>query len=315
VSPHLQAAPSIQQEQLAAEIEDTIALAMRFVLHDREFQELEGTWRAVDFLLRRLDPDSDVQLYLIDLSKAELFEDVLGSQDPEGTGLYRLLVEEAGDLHGEAPFAVIAGLYTFEPDEIRALGAMGRLAREAGAPLLCSLSPRFMGTESFATDPDDWQVPLDAEAGREWNALRAAPEASWIGACLPRFILRDPYTKDSVDTFVFEEMTTPPQHSDYLWGNPAVAVACLIGESFARDGWDIQLRDTEIDRLPVHTWKHDGDLYTTPCAECWMTERMVDRFLSRGIMPLASVKHSDAIRLVRLQSIADPPAPLRARWS
>ena len=319
VSPHLQAAPSAQQEALAAQVEDTIGLAMRMVLHHPEFQDLEAAWRSVDFLLRRLELSSDLQLHLIDLSKQELLDDVSKADDLKDTGLYRLLVEEAGGTAGELPWALIAGLYTFEaqPAEIRALGAIGRVAREAGAPFVCSVSPRFMGTEGFTAeaDSDDWQAPLASEAEQEWAALRTVPEASWIGASLPRFILRDPYTKASVDAFPFEEMTTPPEHSDYLWGNPAVAVACLVGESFSQDGWDVQLRNTKIGTLPVHTWKQDGDLRTTPCAECWMTERTADRFLSRGIMPLASIKHSDSVRLIRLQSIANPAARLRARWS
>jgi type VI secretion system protein ImpC len=317
VSPHLQAEPSAQQEALAAQVQDTIGLAMRVVLHHPDFQDLEAAWRSVEFLLRRLELGSDLQLYLIDLSKQELLDDVTKAADLKETGLYRLLVEEAGGTDGETPWAVVAGLYTFEaePAEIRALGAIGRVAREAGAPFVCSLSPRFMGTESFTTDADDWQKPLASDAEQDWAALRAAPEASWIGACLPRFILRDPYTKASVDAFPFEEMATPPEHSDYLWGNPAVAVVCLVGESFSQDGWDVQLRNTKIGTLPVHTWKQDGDVETTPCAECWMTERTADRFLSRGIMPLASIKHSDAVRLIRLQSIANPAARLRARWS
>jgi type VI secretion system protein ImpC len=316
VSPHLQAAPGEQQQKLAAQVEDTIALAMRVILHHPEFQELEAAWRSVDFLLRRLELGSDLQLHLIDLSKQELLAD-LSSGDLKDTGLYRLLVEEAGGTDGETPWALITGLYSFEADpaEIRALGAMGRVAREAGAPFLCSVSPQFMGTQTFTLDSDDWQERLSSEAEEEFSTLRSSPEASWIGASLPRFILRDPYTKASVDAFPFEEMSTPPDHSDYLWGNAAVAVTFLVGDSFTQDGWDVQLRNTLIGSLPVHSWKHDGDVQTTPCAECWMTERLADRFLTRGIMPLASVKHSDSVRLIRLQSIANPAARLRARWS
>ena len=46
------------------------------------------------------------------------------------------------------------------------------------------LSPRFMGTESFGAQPDsdDWQSPIADEAEQEWNNLRSAPQASWIGA-------------------------------------------------------------------------------------------------------------------------------------
>jgi type VI secretion system protein ImpC len=176
-----------------------------------------------------------------------------------------------------------------------------------------------MGTDSFDShiDSDDWQAPIEADAEEAWSALRNAPEARWIGAAQPRFLLRYPFGKDasSVDAFPFEEMTSPPDHADFLWGNPAVACVSLIGESFAQDGWNVELRNTLISGLPVYTSKVDGDVEMTPCAECWMTERTTEKFLNRGIMPLASVKRSDSVRLIRLQSIARPAARLRARWS
>ena len=47
-----------------------------------------------------------------------------------------------------------------------------------------------------------------------------------------------------------------------------------------------------------------------PCAEVCLTERAIGAVLARGIMPLVSVKGTDAVRFVRLQSIADPPTAL-----
>jgi type VI secretion system protein ImpC len=75
------------------------------------------------------------------------------------------------------------------------------------------------------------------------------------------------------------------------------------------------LRNTEIGGLPVHTYKSDGETQMTPCAECWMGERLAARFLTRGIMPLASIKGRDAVRLIRLQSVGAPVSGLRARWN
>jgi hypothetical protein len=36
--------------------------------------------------------------------------------------------------------------------------------------------------------------------------------------------------------------------------------------------------------------------------------------LSNGFMPLLSMKDQDSVLLLRMQSIADPPAPLSGRW-
>jgi type VI secretion system protein ImpC len=317
VAPHLAPKPDARRTELAGQVTETINLAMRVLLHHPAFQDLEAAWRSVDFLLRRLETAAGVEISIIDLSKQELLADV-GSADPRSTGLYRLLVDEAGGTAGETPWAVVAGLYTFEPRtvDIRALGAIASIAQDAGAPFLASISPRLLGCESFSTqpDPEDWTARLDNEAELEWNKLRQLPAARWIGLALPRFVIRQPYGKNSVDLPDFEEMTVPPDAADHLWANPAIACVSLIAESFLADGWEVPLRNTVITGLPVHTYKVDGESQMTPCAECWMGERLAERFLDRGIMPLASMKGRDAVKLIRLQSIATPVSRLGARW-
>src|SRR5439155_26685358 len=111
VAPHLQPKPGARETELAAQIEETTQLAMRMVLHHPNFQELEATWRSVDFLLRRLEIGPELQLYLIDLSKQELLANP--------NALARLLEDDD-------PWAVVAGLYTFDtqPEELRALGSV-----------------------------------------------------------------------------------------------------------------------------------------------------------------------------------------------
>jgi type VI secretion system protein ImpC len=303
VSPYIQPTPSRQEGERAQQIEEAAQLAMRMILHHPEFQELEANWRAVDFLLRRLEIGAEVQLHLIDLSKAEL------QADPVMLG--RLL-------QNDEPWAIIAGLYTFEthPDQIQALSALAKVAAEAGAPFVSSISPAILGCASFAStpDPDDWTEPIPPEAEEAWINLRRQPEAEWLGLILPRFLLRHPYTKESVESFRFEEMTNPPESAEFLWANPATAAAYLLAESFQQDGWNIALRNTQITGLPLHTYERDGETEMTPCAECWMSERAAEKFLDRGIMPLGSMKHKDAARLIRLQSIANPAAPLAGRW-
>ena len=304
VSAHVGPKAGRRETELAAQIAEAERLAMRVVLHHPDFQELEANWRSVDFVLRRLETGVELQLYLMDVAKPRLLAD---------SGALARRIEE------EEPFAVIVGLYTFEANaqELGALEQMARMAADAGAPFLASVSPRLMGCESFGAtpDPDDWTAPVPAEVEEQWNIVRALPDAQWLGMALPRFLLRDPYTKGSVEGFAFEEMDTPPDHDAFLWANPAVACVCLLAESFLEDGWDLRLRNTRISGLPLYTYASDAGTEMKPCAECWMAERTVEKFLSRGIMPLASMKNSDAVKLMRLQSVARPAAPLAGRWS
>jgi predicted component of type VI protein secretion system len=124
-------------------------------------------------------------------------------------------------------------------------------------------------------------------------------------------LLRLPYgpATNSVDSFEFEEMQVP-DHARYLWGNPAVACACLLGEAFQRRMQPGSIN--QLDGVPVHRYRPNE---ATPPAEIWMTERMAESLLDKGLMPLASVRNSDTVQFVAFQSIAHPAQPLSGAWN
>ncbi len=307
-----------RQQTIVAQMDSAMAEAMRTVLAHPAFQTLEAAWRSVFFLLQRLDVTESVEICLLDVTRAELVAD-LASPEFDRTQLWRELVTAAAATPGATPWAVIAGLYTFAPTErdCAVLSRMAKLAAAAGAPFVGAIDPRIMGCASMAAtpDPDDWKSLPDASGQSSWRTLRAMPGAQWLGLMMPRFLLRLPYGRKTspVDSFDFEEMPEPPVHDGYLWGNPSVVAACLLAQAFERSGWD--LHPGEVNRATgVALHVYDLDLATPP-AECWITERFAERMLDAGVMPLASVKHSDAVQVVRFQSIAEPVAPLAGPWA
>ena len=50
-----------------------------------------------------------------------------------------------------------------------------------------------------------------------------------------------------------------------------------------------------------------------PCAEVYLDESSAEQVLACGVMPLMSHRSRNAVRLLRMQSIASPPAPLVVR--
>jgi type VI secretion system protein ImpC len=197
---------------------------------------------------------------------------------------------------------------------------MAAVARHAGAPFIAAASSPILGCASFAETPEPrgWKPLDDSEAAQSWDALRRLSQANWLALALPRFLLRLPYGKqtESTEAFAFEEFPAEPHHEDYLWGNPALACAYLLGEAFTESGWNLRPGEiNEITGLPAHVYRRDGELHLKPCAEALLTEHAAEGILDQGLMPLLSVKGSDSVRLVRFQSIADPAAPLAGRWS
>ena len=290
VRPHAVAEATAEQKGMLVKVDEVIAATMRVVLHHPDFQALEALWRGVDFVVRRLDTDESVQVYLVDVTKDELI----------------------ASLAATAPisrWSLVAAAYSFGPDDVATLGRLASLGAAIGAPIIAAADPRLAGTMSFGgdPDPDEWTIPSPPA----WNALRSAADASFLGLAAPRFLARVPYGKRSDEcTFApFEEI--PPAneaHESYLWANPALLCALAIGESVSAG--DPPATHATVDGLPVYVATVDGEPTVKPCAEALLTQRAVAHMLDRGLTPLATERDGDAIRLSRLQSVAMPPRPL-----
>jgi type VI secretion system protein ImpC len=307
-----------RQAELIEVVDRATSNLMRAILHHPQFQAMESLWRGLYFLARRLDTDTQLKLFLIDVSRAELAADLMGAEDLSKTGAYRLIVEQTVGTPGAPPWAVLVGNYTFGPTvpDVELLARLSMLVAKAGAPFVAAASPATVGARSFATaDPEDWQ-PLADEAAQAWEMLRSLPQASYLGLALPRFLLRLPYGKntDPVESFTFEELPEGSAHEGYLWGNPAIAVALLLGEAFSRRGWSMRPGMVQdIENLPMHVYEADGDQEMKPCAEALLTRRAIDRIAERGLMPLLSVQGRDSAQLGTFRSLAQG-GKLAGRW-
>jgi type VI secretion system protein ImpC len=294
---------------------------MRSILHHPDFQELEGAWRALHFFIRGLESDAEFELYVLDLSKAELAAHMKSAEDPRATGFRDLLVEQSIGTPGGVPWAVLIGNYTFDAtvEDASLLEGMASLAKECGAPFISAASSHLLGCESLHESPDsrEWKGIADPSASAAFQALRRLPSAIYLGLALPRFLLRLPYGSETepIEQFGFQEMPPTPKHGDYLWGNPSFVCALLLARAFAHDGWRfVPGAIQDIEGMPVHVTADQGEATVKPCTEVFLTLRSVEAIIQEGLMPLISIRNRDTIRLGRFQSLADPPAALAGRW-
>src|SRR5262249_22088199 len=153
-----------------------------------------------------------------------------------------------------------------------------------------------------------WEAPAADEA-RRWQALRRGPAAAWIALALPRFLARAPYgaKTGAIEAFAFEEIEGRPAPEALCWASGAFlcALALARGEE-ADDGG-------ALDALPFFPFRSEGEVEMVPSAEVFWGQRAADAALARGLVPLLSARDRNAVRLVRLQSIADPPGALRGQ--
>jgi type VI secretion system protein ImpC len=308
VAPHVLPDEDPRKAGLVEHVDDAVGEIMRAILHDPRFAALEAAWRAVHMLVRRIDTGADLQVHVIDARRNDVEADLAAG----GARLHAVFVEEVGT----TPWSVIVSDLVFTDDEkdLALLAGITTIAREAGAPFIAAAAPSLAGCTSFATTPEATSLEPESAA---WIDLRRSPDANWIGLVQPRLLMRQPYgrTSDECDTIEFEEVDGEPDHAGYLWGSGAFACALLLAESFTRSGGSMRPgRDQDIDGLPLHVYRIHHEAVAKPCAECWMTDRLAAALVARGLMPLASMKDRDAVRLVRFNSIASPEATIAGRW-
>jgi type VI secretion system protein ImpC len=289
--------PDPRQADYVAAADAVIASRMRALLHEPAFQQVEAAWRSAHLLATSLELDGELQLHVLDISAEEL------RADPQA--LRQVLAERPG-ADGE-PWSLLCCLHAFgtADSELHALSVLGALAAQAQAPLIAAAAPAL----ASGTTPDQ-----DAA----WRQLRASAQARWIGLALPRILLRLPYGKgtDPVAAFAFEETDGAFEHEHYLWGAGSLACATMLGRAFQDNGWDMTAGDVlDLDDMPAHVVRKDGEAQLQPCAEILLGESARDALLALGLMPLLSHKQRAAVRLARSQSIASPAQALAGPWN
>lgn len=316
VSPHVVSDDRAIRQRLLSQFDTRIAVRMRQLLHAPAFRNLESSWRGLWQLVSELEGNDDLEISVLDLSRAELEADLL---DNNGQGLHGALTESIGE---DGPWSLLATDFAFAGDgtDLCMLAVLAGLAHKHDAPLLAAAQPTLVGCAApeQLLQPAHWQA-LPTPLGEAWQALRQRPEAAWLGLVMPRLLGRLPYGKatDPVSAFSFEELDGPRQHEDFSWDNPVYALTRLAGEAFADDGWEMDTAGyLEVGPLPSYVFRDEnGESKQLPCAEVMLTESAASALLARGIMPMLSYRNRDAARLLRWQSVAAPARPLAGVFS
>ncbi|HEU4628445.1 MAG TPA: type VI secretion system contractile sheath large subunit [Gemmatimonadaceae bacterium] len=332
VRPHLVPRPDPRQAELLASVDAATTSLLRLVLGHPAVRALEVLWRGLDLLVRRVETGSQLRLAILDVAREELAAAVAGD-DPgvvaHDGSLATLLRDGAAAMPTAAPWSAIVGLYAFEAtaDDARLLDRLARVAAAAGAPWL-SAAAASVAVAAGVEDGEDREDREDREDARDvegmaaWRALRASPQARWLGLAWPALLLRLPYGEDGepTDAVPFEELEAElpyaPAAARLLWGNAALVPALALTAAFAADGWEMrQGAHLDVERLPLHLHRGEGAVTAVPPGGRLLGEHDALRLLDAGIMPVLSHRDGDVVRLGRLQSVAEPPAVLAGRWA
>jgi type VI secretion system protein ImpC len=321
LAPHIVKTDLEEQSKLLAVVDEIISDLMRKILHHKDFQKMESAWRGLYFLVRRVETGSNLKIFLIQITKEELLDNFSSVSSLSESIFYEWIVESDSLSLGSSPWATVFGNYEFSPnvEDTAALIRISKIAKVAGCPFISQISPELFGIRSFENLSHDvlWKISPETPEYKLWNALRAIPESVYLGLCFPKFIGRLSYGEQTKPTenFTFEEFKNTPVHNQYLWLNPSFAYSYVLAEQYKLNGWDIdQDGSTDLEDLPIHIYKSDGETTVKSCVGIDMTETIYNSIISQGIMALISFKEEDRIRLSALRSISSESSKLKGKW-
>ncbi|MBI4523600.1 MAG: type VI secretion system contractile sheath large subunit [Deltaproteobacteria bacterium] len=319
VRPHLIQIDLGQQKQLTAAVESLLGEQLRAVLHHKDFQRLEAAWRALHFLVTNAETGTELKIYLLDVSKSALENDLAKAEGIEASMFFKNLFSFSSECG--SPWGAFIANYDFGINDVELLDRIARIAQRVGAPFVAAAHPLFLGAESFTEIPSAKTLVrlFEGEPYSAWRAFRKSPQARSAALLLPRFLLRLPYgaESDPVRSFAFEEGVSGRDHEKYLWGNAAFAFAVILAREFTERGWSLDPARLagRLEGMLLHVYEEAGIKQTKPCAEVLLPDGLTGALNSQGFMLLVSHRDRDFVMIPSARSVADPPALLAGHWS
>jgi type VI secretion system protein ImpC len=306
-------------QAIIAEIDKKLTEQVNLILHNAEFQQLEGAWRGLHHLVNNTETDELLKIRVMNISKKDLHKTL---KRHKGVGwdqspLFKRIYEEEYGQFGGEPMGCLVGDYHFDhsaPD-VEMLGEIAKISAAAHCPFISGASPTVMQMDSWqelANPRDLSKLFLNSEYAA-WRSLRDSEDSRYLALTMPRFLARMPYgaRTNPVDEFDFEEDTEGAKHDKYAWANSAYAMAVNINRSFKEYGWCTSIRGVEsggvVENLPTHSFPTDDGGVDMKCpTEIAISDRREAELAKNGFMPLVHRKNSDLAAFIGAQSLQKP---------
>lgn len=287
-----------------AQIDTLISAQLNEVLHAPEFQALEASWRGLAYLVFNTETGTQLKIRLLNATRKELQDDLEKAVEFDQSTLFKKIYEEEYGTFGGHPYSLL--LADFEigrhPQDMAFVEKLSNVAAAAHAPLLAAASPRLFDLGSFTElgVPRDLAKIFESAELIKWRSFRESEDSRYVALVLPHVLLRLPYGPDTkpVDGVNFVEDVTGRDHSKYLWGNAAYALAQRITNAFSLYGWMAAIRGVEgggkVEGLPTHTFRTDeGDIALKCPTELAITDRREKELNDLGFITLCHCKGTD----------------------
>jgi type VI secretion system protein ImpC len=303
--------------QRIAEIDGLLSDQVNEIMHLPRFQALEATWRGLNYLTQQTETSPTLKIKVMNARKKDVLNDLRLATEFDQSNLFKKVYEEEYGTLGGHPFGILLGDYEFgrSSEDMEVLEKICGVAAAAHTPFLAAATPGMFGWDSFTqlTSNRDLSKIFDNTLYVRWKMFREREDSRYVGLALPHILLREPYGSDTitVESFQYEEKVDGTDHSKYLWGNAAYALAARITDSFSRHQWCLAIRGVEggglVEDLPVHTFEtEDGGVNLKCPTELAIPDRREKEFADLGFIPLCHEKRSNRAVFFGAQSCQKP---------
>ncbi|SFN85448.1 type VI secretion system contractile sheath large subunit [Xenorhabdus japonica] len=302
-------------DKMIVELDKKLSEQMDEIMHAKQFQELESSWRSLKILVDRTDFRENIKINIIHATKDELLEDFEFSPEIIQSGFYKHVYSTGYGQFGGEPVAAVIGNYAFSnttPD-IKLMQYVSSVGAMAHAPFLSSVSPEFFGVNSFTDLPaiKDLKSVFEGPSHTKWRALRESEDSRYLGLTAPRFLLRLPYSnvENPIKNFNYQENVSR-DHEHFLWGNTAYLLASCLTDSFAKYRWCPNIIGPQsggaVSDLPVHLYEAMGQVQAKIPTEVLITDRREFELAEEGFITLTMRKGSDNAAFFSANSVQKP---------
>jgi type VI secretion system protein ImpC len=292
-------------------IDEAMSRQLAAILHHPDFQKLEGTWRGLNYLVKKSETSTMLKIKVLNVSKKELFRDLDRATEFDQSQIYKKIYENEYGMPGGEPYGALIGDYEFKnhTEDIGLLSKMSNVAAAAFCPFISAAGPEMFGFKSWTdlSRPRDLEKIFDSVEYTQWRSFRESEDSRFVTLVMPRVLARLPYGKGTVpvDEFGFEEIeldaqgrAKPVPHSDYTWMNAAYVMGTRLTNAFAKFRWCTAIRGFEnggmVEDLPAHIFiSDDGDPDLKCPTEIGITDRREAELSKVGFLPLCHYKNKD----------------------
>ncbi len=306
------------------EIDKLISLQLAEVMHNEEFEKMEGSWRGLNYLVMNSETGTNLKIKLLNTRKLEIQKDLAKAVEFDQSQLFKKVYEDEFGTPGGEPYSVLICDYEFEntPDDIDMLTSMSGVSAAAFCPLIAEASSTLFGFNSWTelSKPRDLAKIFDSQEYIQWQSFRESEDARFVSLVMPRVLARLPYgaTTKPIEEFDYEEgplhedgTSIQLPHENYCWMNTAFVMGARLTDAFAKHGWCTAIRGAEgggkVEGLPTHIFKSDdGDWDTTCPSEVGITDRREAELSRLGFLPLCHYKNTDYAVFFGAQTAQQP---------